>query len=119
MSTPGKLRLGMIAGAGGLIILLGIIWIVFVSKSNKRRHETETVLYQLEASAQGLGSNALEAIAHSKVDSDVHATSQQFRRDILTELEMLHKFRDREGLVDKVRPAASTYLSDTDQEFAL
>jgi len=32
---------------------------------------------------------------------------------------MLHTFRDREGLVDKVQPAASTYLSDTDQEFAL
>jgi hypothetical protein len=29
-------------------------------------------LYQLEANAQGLGSNEWEAIAHSKVDSDVH-----------------------------------------------
>jgi hypothetical protein len=62
----------MIAGAGCFVTLFGIILIFVVSQSNKQRHETETLLYQLEANAQGLGSNEWEAIAHSKVDSDVH-----------------------------------------------
>ena len=90
-----------------------------VSQSNKRRHETETLLYQLEPNAQGLGSNEWEAIAHVKVDPDVHQSYQQFRRDILTKLQMIHSFQDRDGLADKVQPAASKYLSDMEQEFAL
>jgi predicted signal transduction protein with EAL and GGDEF domain len=118
-STQANIRLGMIAGAGCVITFLGIISMVSVSQSNKRRHETETLLYQLEANAQGLGSNEWEAIAQMKVDSDVHQTSQQFRRDILTTLKMIHAFQDREGLVDKVQTAASKYLTDIDQEFAL
>jgi predicted signal transduction protein with EAL and GGDEF domain len=118
-STQAKIRLGMIAGAGCLITFLGIISMIIVSQSNERRHETETLLYQLEANAQGLGSNEWEVIAHMKVDSDVHQTSQQFRREILTKLKMIHAFQDREGLVDKVQPAASKYLADMDQEFAL
>ena len=90
-----------------------------VSQSNKRRHETETLLYQLEANAQGLGSNEWEAIAHAKVDPEVHQSYQQFRRDILTRLKMIHSFQDSDGLADEVQPAASKYLSDMDQEFAL
>jgi hypothetical protein len=109
----------MIAGAGCFVTLLGIILMFLVSQSNKRRHETETLLYQLEANAQGLGSNEWEAIANLKVDSDVHESSEQFRREILNKLQMIHRFQDREGLVDKVQPAAYTYLSDMDQEFAL
>jgi predicted signal transduction protein with EAL and GGDEF domain len=92
---------------------------VAVSQSNKRRHETETLLYQLEANAQGLGSNEWEAIADSKINSDVGESTQQFRLEILTQLQMIGAFQGRQGLVDKVRPAASTYLSDMDQEFAL
>lgn len=118
-SRQGRFRLGIIAGAGCLITFLGIIAMFAVSQSNKRRHETETLLYQLEANAQGLGSNEWEAIANLKVDSDVRESSQQFRREILTQLQMIHASQDREGLVDKVQPAASTYLTDTDQEFAL
>src|SRR5580704_14674644 len=118
-STNGNFRLWMIAGAGCFVTLLGIILMFLVSQSNKRRHETETLLYQLEANAQGLGSNEWEAIANLKVDSDVHESSEQFRREILNKLQMIHRFQDREGLVDKVQPAAYTYLSDMDQEFAL
>jgi two-component system sensor histidine kinase/response regulator len=118
-STNGNFRLWMIAGAGCFVTLLGIILMFLVSQSNKRRHETETLLYQLEANAQGLGSNEWEAIANLKVDSDVHESSEQFRREILNKLQMIHRFQDREGLVDKVQPAAYPYLSDMDQEFAL
>ena len=59
---------------------------VAVSQSNKRRHETETLLYQLKANAQGLGSNEWEAIADSKINSDVGESTQQFRLEILTKL---------------------------------
>ena len=109
----------MIAGVGCLITFVGIVSMVAVSQSNKRRHETETLLYQLEANAQGLGSNEWEAIADSKINSDVGESTQQFRLEILTKLQMIDAFQGRHGLVDKVRPAASTYLSDMDQEFAL
>jgi hypothetical protein len=118
-STQGRLRLGMIAGAGCLITFLGIISMFAVSQSNKRRHETETLLYQLDANAQALGSNEWEAIANLKVDSDNRESSRQFRGEILNELQMIDSFQDHEGLVDKVKPTASTYLSDVDQEFAL
>jgi predicted signal transduction protein with EAL and GGDEF domain len=96
-----------------------MISMVGLSQSNKRRHGTETLLYQLDANAQALGSNEWEAIADSNINSDVGETSQQFRREILTELQMIDAFQDREGLVDRVKPAASTYLSDMDEEFAL
>jgi predicted signal transduction protein with EAL and GGDEF domain len=102
-----------------LITFLGITSIVAVSQSNKRHHEIETLLYQLEANAQGLASNDWEAIASSKVDSDVHDTSQQFRRNIVIQLQMINAVQDREGLVDKVQSAVSAYLGDLDQEVAL
>src|ERR1700722_12147069 len=116
-STQGRLRL--IAGAGCLITFMGIISMVAVSQSNKRRHGTETLLYQLEANARGLGSNEWEAIANLKIDSDNRESTRQFRAEILTKLQMIDAFQGGQGLVDKVRPAASTYLSDMDQEFAL
>ena len=118
-STQSSLRLGMIAGAGFMITCLGIFSIFAVSQSNKRRHETEALLYQLRANAQGLGSNEWEAIAILKVDSDLHDSSERFRRDILNELKTIHIFQDREGLADKVQAAASRYLGDMEQEFAL
>ena len=117
--TPGRHRLGMIAGAACLIVFLAIISMFAVSRSNKRRHETETQLYQLDADARGLGSNEWEAIATLKVDSDHYEEAQQFRREILNRLRLIHASQDREGLVDQVQLAASTYLSDIDQEFAL
>ena len=109
----------MIATAGCFVTFFGIISMFLVSQSNKRRHETETLLYQLEANAQGLGSNEWEAIANLRVDSEVHESSERFRRDILTELQMIHTFQSRQGLVDKVQPAASAFLSDMDHELAL
>jgi predicted signal transduction protein with EAL and GGDEF domain len=117
MSTQGRLRL--IAGAGCLITFIGMISMIVLSQSNKRRHDTETLLYQLDANAQALGSNEWEAIANLKVDSDNRESTRQYRGEILNELQVIDAFQDREGLVDKVRPAASTYLSDMDQEFAL
>jgi predicted signal transduction protein with EAL and GGDEF domain len=117
--TQGRVRLGVIAGAGLAITFLGMISMFAVSQSSKRRHETETLLYQLEADAQGLGSNEWEAIANSKVDSDVHDSSERFRSEIPNQVRMIHTFQNRKGLVDKVQPAASAYLSDIDQEFKL
>src|ERR1700683_981073 len=96
-STQSRLRLGMIVGSGCLITFLGIISMFAVSQSNKRRQETEALLYQLEANAQGLGSNEWEAIASSKIDTDVRESSRQFRRDILTKLQRIDAFQDREG----------------------
>jgi predicted signal transduction protein with EAL and GGDEF domain len=118
-STRGRLQLALIAGGAFLIASLGIAAMFALNQSNKRSHKTATLLYQLEANAHGLGSNEWEAIARARVDSDVHQSSEQFRRDILNKLTMIHAFHDREGLVDKVQPAASKYLSDMDQEFAL
>jgi predicted signal transduction protein with EAL and GGDEF domain len=117
--TRGRLQLGLIAGAAFLITFLGIIAELALSQTNQRRLETETLLYQLEANAQGLGSNEWEAIAHLRVDSDLHDSAGRFRREILSELKRIHLFQDREGLVDQVQPAASRYLSDMEQEFAL
>jgi len=117
--TRGRLQLGLIAGAALLITFLGTIAMLALSQTNQRRLETETLLYQLEANAQGLGSNVWEAIAHLKVDSDLHDSAERLLREILSELNRIHSFQDREGLVDQVQPAASTYLSDMEQEFAL
>src|ERR1700683_1661141 len=117
--TRGRLQLGLIAGAAFLITVLGIIAMLALSQTNQRRLETETLLYQLEANAQGLGSNEWEAIARLKVGSDVRDSSGHFQREILSELKRIHSFQDREGLADQVQPAASRYLSDMQQEFAL
>jgi predicted signal transduction protein with EAL and GGDEF domain len=118
-STRGRLQLALIAGAAFLIASLGIAAMFALNQSNKRSLKTATLLYQMEANAHALGSNEWEAIAQARIDSDVDLSSQQFRREILNKLKMIHAFQDREGLVDKVQPAASKYLSDMDQEFAL
>jgi predicted signal transduction protein with EAL and GGDEF domain len=118
-STRGRLQLALIAGAAFLIASLGIAAMFALNQSNKRSLKKATLLYQMEANAHALGSNEWEAIAQARIDSDVDLSSQQFRREILNKLKMIHAFQDREGLVDKVQPAASKYLSDMDQEFAL
>ena len=46
-STQTRLRLVLIATAGCLIILLGIVSVYAVNQSNKRRLETETLLYRI------------------------------------------------------------------------
>jgi predicted signal transduction protein with EAL and GGDEF domain len=102
-----------------LIILSGIISIFVINQSNRRRHETEALLYQLRANALGLGSNEWEAIANLKVDSDLHDSSERFRREILNELQTIRALQHRERLADKVEAIASGYLSDMEQEFAL
>src|SRR5580658_1567274 len=117
--TRGTLQLGLTAGAAFLITVLGIIAMLALTQTNQRRLETETLLYKLEANAQGLGSNEWEAIAQLKVDSDVRDSSGHFQREILSELKRIHSFQDREGLADQVQPAASRFLNDMEQEFAL
>jgi len=118
-STQTRLRLVLIASAGCLIIFLGIVSIYAVNQSDKRRLETETLLYQLRANAQALGSNEWEATANSKVDSDLHHSSEGLRREILNELQTIRALQHRERLADKVEGIASKYLGDTEQEFAL
>src|SRR5476649_768804 len=108
-STRGRLQLALIAGAAFLIASLGIAAMFALNQSNKRSLKTATLLYQMEANAHALGSNEWEAIAQARIDSDVDLSSQQFRREILNKLKMIHAFQDREGLVDKVQPAASKY----------
>jgi predicted signal transduction protein with EAL and GGDEF domain len=117
--TQGRLRLVMIACTGCLIIFLGIISIFAVNQSNKRNYETETLLYQVDADAQSLGSNEWEAIAGMKVDSDVHESWQRLRLEIINKLQMIQAVQNHEELVDRVEPVASIFLSDIDQEFAL
>ncbi|HXN97512.1 MAG TPA: response regulator [Candidatus Acidoferrales bacterium] len=117
--TRGRLRLGLIAGAAFLITLSGVIAMFAISESNKRSRATETLLYQLKNNAQGLNAHEWEAIADSKLDSELRAGSDQFRREMLNELQMIRTFRDREGLLDKIQPAATGYLGAMQEEFAL
>ncbi len=74
-----------------------------INESSKRNRGTEALLYQLAANALGLNSNEWEAIAGSKIDSDLQASSEHFRREILTDLQQIHTLKDAEGLADKVR----------------
>jgi hypothetical protein len=111
--------LGLIAGAAFLIALVEIIAMFAVSQSTKRSRETEATLYQLQGSAQRLNANEWEAFANLKIDSNLYESSEQFRREILTDLQMIHALQGREGITDGVQRAVSTYLSATDGEFAL
>src|ERR1035438_6205939 len=117
--TQGRLRLGLTVGAALLVVISGIIGLYVIGESTERNRKTETLLYHLEANAQGLNSNEWQAIARLKVDSDLRASSEHFRREILDDLQMIHTLQHREGLADKVQPAASTYLSTMEEEFAL
>jgi hypothetical protein len=117
-STRNKLQLGLIAGAALLITVLGIVAMVAVNQANKRRHETETLLYQLQSNAQGLNANEWEAIASLKIDPDVRESSGVFRREILNKVQVIHTMYDHDGVVDEVQPAASAYLSTMQREFA-
>src|SRR5580704_8703136 len=117
-STRNKLQLGLIAGAALLITVLGIVAMVAVNQANKRRHETETLLYQLQSNAQGLNADEWEAIASLKIDPDVRESSGVFRREILNKVQIIHTMYHHDGVVDKVQPAASAYLSTMQQEFA-
>jgi two-component system sensor histidine kinase/response regulator len=119
MLPPSRLRLGLIAGAAFLVAISGIIGLYVISESNERNRQTETFLYQLEANAQGLNSDEWEAIASMKIDSELHASSEDFRRGILNALQMIHSLQHQEGFADMVQPAASTYLSAMEEEFAL
>ena len=117
-STRNKLQLGLIAGAALLITVLGIVAMVAVNQANKRRHETETLLYQLQSNAQGLNADEWEAIASLKIDPDVRESSGVFRREILNKVQIIHTMYHHDGVVDKVQPAASAYLSTMQREFA-
>src|SRR3984957_16345642 len=115
----GRLQLGLIVGAAFIVALLGIIGMFAVSQSNRRTRETETLLYQLEANAQGLSANEWEAIASLKIDSELSESSDHFRREILNNVEEVHALHNRKGFGDSVQPAVFTYLSAMDEEFAL
>jgi diguanylate cyclase (GGDEF)-like protein len=115
----GRLQLGLIVGAAFIVALLGIIGMFAVSQSNRRTRETETLLYQLEANAQGLNATEWEAIGSSKIDSELHESSEHFRRGILNNVETIHALHNRRGFSDSVQPAVSTYLIAMDEEFAL
>jgi len=115
--TRHRLQMGLIVGAAILITVAGIVAMVAVNQANKRRHETETLLFQLEANAQGLNANEWEAIASQKIDPDVQESSGNFRREILNEAQIIHTMQDRDGRLDKVQPAASAYVSTMQQEF--
>jgi two-component system, sensor histidine kinase and response regulator len=117
--TPGRLRLGLIAGAAFLVAISGIIGLHIIGESNERKHETTTLLYQLEANARGLDANEWEAIASSKLDSELQESSEHFRRGILNDLRMIETLQYHEGLVDQVKPAASSYLGAMEEEFVL
>jgi hypothetical protein len=118
-SIKGKRQLWQIAGAALLVSLFGIIAMFAVSQSNKRSCETETLLYQLEASAQELNANQWEAIATLRIDSELDESSVHFRGEILNDVRLIHPLQNREGLTDEVHSAVATYLSTMDEEFAL
>ena len=116
--TQHRIQLGLISAAAFLITVVGIIAMVGVNQANKRRHETETLLYQLQADAQGLNANEWEAIARLEIDPDVQESSENFLNEILKKAQIIHTMQDRDGLVDQVQPAASAYISAMQQEFA-
>src|SRR3984957_1613131 len=115
----GKLQFGLIVGAAFVVALLGIIGMFAVSQANRRTRETETVLYQLEANARGLNANEWEAIGSLKIDSELHESSEDFRREILNNVDEIHDLHNRRGFADSVEPAVFTYLNAMDEEFAL
>ena len=115
----GRLQLGMIAGAAALVAFLGILAMFALTQSNKRSRETETLLYQLQANAQGLNAHEWQAIASLNIDSELRESSEHLRREILNNLQMIHALQDRKGFADSVQPAVSTYLNAMDEEFAL
>ena len=119
MSTQGRLQFGLNVGAVFLVALLGIIAMIAVNESTKRTRHTQALLYQLEANARGLNANGWEAIATSKVDSDLRASAEHFRLEILNDVEMIHTQKGDGGLTDKVYPAAAAYLSAMEEELAL
>jgi len=118
-STQSRLQLGLNVSVVSLVALLGIIAVVAVNKSTRRTRDTQALLYQLEVNARGIDADEWEAVATSKVDSDMRASSQQFRLEILNDLEMIRTLNGDEGLTGNVRPAADAYLADMEQEFAL
>ncbi len=65
--------MGLVVGAAFLVAISGIVGMYVINESNKRNRETEVFLYQLAPNAQGLNSNEWEAIAGSKIDSDLQA----------------------------------------------
>src|ERR1700733_11844098 len=92
-SIRGRLQLGLIVSAAILITVMGIIVMFALSQANQRRHETETMLFQLEANAQGLNSNEWEAIASLRIDPDVHESSENFRPQILSKVQTVNWLR--------------------------
>src|SRR3984957_10174457 len=115
----GKLQFGLIVGAAFVVALLGTIGMFAISQSNRRTRETETLLYQLEANARGLNADEWEAIGSLKIDSELHESSEHFRREILNNVEEIHALHNRRGFADSVQPAVSMYLIVMDEEFAL
>jgi hypothetical protein len=86
-----------------------------VSQSNRRTREAETLLYQLEANARGLNANEWEAIGSLKIDSELHESSEHFRRGILNNVETIHALHNRRGFAESVEPAVFTYLNAMDE----
>jgi two-component system sensor histidine kinase/response regulator len=119
MSSIGRLRLQLMLGTALVVTVSGIIGLYAISKSNERNRVDETLLYELQANAQGLSSNEWEAIASTKVDSDLRTRSDSFRREILNDLQKIERLQGPDTSTDKVQSAASAYLSAMDQEFEL
>ena len=118
-STQGKPQLWLNVGAVFLLALLVIVAMIAVNESTKRTRHTQALLYELEANARGLNANEWEARATSKVDSDLRARINNFRLEILNDLEIIHKLKGDGRLTDKVHPAAAAYLGAMEQEFSL
>jgi two-component system, sensor histidine kinase and response regulator len=118
-STQDKLRLMLIVGAALLVASSGGSGLYAIGKSNERNRATEILLFRLQANAQGLNSNEWEAIASSKIDSTLHASSEHFRLEVLNDLRMIETLQRGEGLVENLKSAASSYLGAMDEEFVL
>lgn len=119
MSIQNRIRLGLIVGATFLIAMTGIVGLYLINQSNERNHKIEASLYELAASARGLDSNEWEGIARSKIDFELHESSELFRSAILQALQALRTLQGREALLVKVQPSALAYLGATEEEFAL
>jgi predicted signal transduction protein with EAL and GGDEF domain len=118
-SRQGRLHLRVIAATAVLVASAGIMAMFALSQSNKRSRETEVLLYQLEANAQGLNANEWDAIASLKIDSELHESSEYFRRQILTDVQMINSLQEGKEFANQVQPAVFTYLTAMEEEFTL
>ncbi len=119
MAINERLRKWIILGTAILVVFFGIAVLIVISQANRRSTQTEALLYRLRSDALGLSASEWEAIASRKIDSNLDAKFRQFHGDVQNDLQKIQMLHNRESLLGQVQPAASSYLSATNDELEL